>query len=179
MAKSISDQFEKRIQQRLAKAFRELPAVLGEEAVNFSLESFDKEAWSGASQEVWLKRKNPTKWGKKDEVGRNLLIKTGRGRRTIRVSRVVENKAFIVAGGPEAPYMKVHNNGFRGAVDQQVKPFTRRMRNGNTQQVSGFTRTIHQNIPQRRFIGGAKDSPYLRARLRRVTMAIIKKTIKE
>ena len=179
MAKSIADQYNKKIQERLAQTLRELPAILGEEAVNFSLDSFDQEAWSGYSQEVWDKRKNPTKWGKKDETGRNILIKTGRGRRSIRVGRIEENKVFIRAGGPEAPYMRAHNFGFRGTVVQNVNPFTRKMSNGKQQQVNGFTRTIKQNLPQRRFIGGEKDSPYLKARLKRVTIAEIKRTLKK
>lgn len=170
MAKSISDIFNKKVQKKLAQTLRELPTILGEEAVNFSLNSFEQEAWSGYSQEVWQKRKNPTKWGKKDEVGRALLVKTGRGKRSIRVGRVLQNKVYITAGGSAAPYMRAHNFGFRGKVTQNVQPFTRKMSNGKTQEVSGFTRTINQNIPKRMFIGGPKQSPYLKARLRRVTI---------
>ncbi len=170
MAKSIAELFNKKVQQRLAQTLRELPAILGEEAVNFSLQSFDQEAWSGYSQEVWKKRKNPTKWGMNDEVGRALLVKTGRGKRSIRVSRVLKDKVFIAAGGAEAPYMRVHNFGFRGKITQNVQPFTRKTRSGKTQKVKGFTRTINQNIPKRMFIGGQKQSPYLKARLKRATV---------
>ncbi len=170
MAKRIANLFNQQIKQKLAQTLRDLPAILGEEAVNFSLQSFEQEAWSGFSQEVWAKRKNPTKWGKKDDAGRAVLVKTGRGKRSIRVGRIMENKAFIVAGGAEAPYMRAHNFGFRGQVVQQVQPFTRKMQDGSTQNVKAFTRTINQNLPKRMFIGGQKQSPYLKARLKRVAV---------
>lgn len=179
MAKSIANIFNERVQKKLAQTLRDLPPILGEEAVNFSLNSFEQEAWSGYSQEVWQKRKNPTKWGKKDEVGRALLVKTGRGKRSIRVSRVLKDKVFISVGGSAAPYMRVHNFGFRGKVQQNVKPFTRKGRNGKTQQVSGFNRTINQNIPKRMFIGGQKQSPYLKARLKRVAVNELRQVFKQ
>lgn len=177
MAKSAEEVFRK-YQKKLAETLRNLPAIIGEEAVNFSLESFDKQSWSGNNEEIWAKRKNPTKWGKKDETDRSLLIKTGKLRRSIRVAKIQEAKVTIQAGGADIPYAKVHNFGFRGAVEQNVSEHTRRGRKGETIKVSSFTRTINQNIPQRRYIGGEKDSPYLKMRIRRRCIAEIKKIVK-
>lgn len=165
-AEEVYDEIHKRIAQKI----RELPPIMGNEAVAFAKNSFDQEAWSGDAQEPWKKRKNPTKWGKKDETGRKILTKTGALRRSIRVSRVEEKKVWIAAGGTGIGYARVHNYGFRGPVKQYVKPFTRSVR-GKSQQVRGFSRTIHQNIPKRQFIGGKSESVYLRNRLRRVAMA--------
>jgi len=172
----ITDRLKK-IQERLANTLRTLPPILGEEAVNFSLNSFDQQAWSGNSQETWKKRKNPTKWGKSDDTGRSILIKTGQLRRSIRITRISNNLVYIGAGGADTPYARVHNYGFRGKVEQNVRPFTRKMKDGKTQKVKEHKRTIFQNIPKRQFIGGDKDSPYLKARLRRITILELKKII--
>ncbi len=171
------DSFAK-LQNRLAETLRALPAIVGEEAVNFSLNSFTQNAWSGFSQDVWAKRKNPTKWGKRDETDRALLVKTGKLRRSIRVTRILQDRVFIGAGGPDVPYARVHNEGFRGKITQQVGEHLRRNKKGGKTRVSSFTRTINQNIPQRQFIGGQKDSPYLKARIRRVCIAEIRNAIK-
>lgn len=156
------------IRQRLAQKLQELPVILGEEVVNFSHENFDKQAWQGQNNQPWAKRKNPTKWGKKDEEKRAILVKTGAGRRSIRVVRVEQYKVFIGAGGEVAPYMKAHNFGFQGSVNQNVRPFERKLKNGKTSNVKGFSRTIYQNIPKRQFIGGETEAPKLKERLQKV-----------
>lgn len=168
------------IQQKLIETLRNLPPIMAEEAINFSLNSFDQQAWSGNSQEVWEKRKNPTKWGKTDDSGRALLIKTGQLRRSVRVIRIDNTKgiAYIGAGGPDTPYAKAHNFGFKGKVDQKVNAFTRKMKDGKTVDVKAHDRTINQNIPMRKFIGSESDSPYLKARLKRVCIAELKKIFK-
>ena len=177
MAKTAAEQFAK-IQQRLAQTLRTLPAVIGEEAVNFSLEAFDKEAWNGYTTDNWAKRKNPTKWGKADETDRALLVKTGKLKRSVRITRILNDRVRIGAGGADVPYARAHNFGFRGKVHQNVNAFTRKMKNGKTQNVKAHQRTINQNIPQRQFIGGEKHSPYLRARVRRAILLELKQVLK-
>ncbi|MDM1061932.1 phage virion morphogenesis protein [Empedobacter falsenii] len=175
----VTDRISK-LQKKLADTIRILPPILANEAINFSLNSFDQEAWSGNSQEVWKKRKNPTKWGKPDETGRALLMKTGQLKRSIQVVRedIDNGIIYIGAGGADTPYARAHNFGFRGKVDQNVRAFTRKMKNGKTQQVKEHQRTIHQNIPKRQYIGGDKYSPYLKARLRRASVLELKKIFK-
>lgn len=178
MAKKSADQFAK-IQERLAGTLRTLPEIIGNEVVNFALNSFDQQAWSGESQQVWKKRKNPTKWGKADETDRALLVKTGKLKRSIRITRIQENRVFVGAGGADIPYAKVHNYGFKGIVNQNVRGYKRRNSNGKTIEIKAHKRTINQNIPQRRFIGGENDSPYLKARLRRIALAELRKIFKQ
>lgn len=156
------------IRQRLAQKLQELPVILGEEVVNFSHENFDKQAWQGENDQPWAKRKNPTKWGKKDEENRAILVKTGAGRRSVRVVRVEKYKIIIGAGGEVAPYMKVHNYGSQGVVNQTVRPFTRKLKSGKMANVKGFSRTIYQNIPKRQFIGGENETPKLKERLQNI-----------
>lgn len=163
------------IKRRLAQKLRELPHLLGEEAVNFSRQSFDVQGWQGAAMQPWKLRKAVTKWGRQDDRGRAILIKSGAGRRSIRILKVQENRVRIAAGGEAAPYMKAHNFGFRGQVAQNVNAFTRKMKNGKTQQVKAHTRTIHQNLPKRQFIG---NSPYLKRRLQRLVTLELKSIFK-
>jgi len=177
MAKKSAEQFA-RIQDRLASTLRVLPEIIGNEVVNFSLQSFEQEAWSGNSQEVWSKRKNPTKWGKPDDTGRALLVKTGKLKRSIRITRIVNNIVYVGAGGTDIPYARVHNYGFRGTVNQSVRSFQRKDKTGKLIEIKAHNRTIKQNIPQRRFIGADSDSPYLKARLRRISIAELKKILK-
>jgi len=69
MFKSAEEAMRK-LQENLSGTLRELPAVIGEAAVNFTLDNFDRQAWLGNNTEPWQKRKNPTKWGKRDETDR-------------------------------------------------------------------------------------------------------------
>lgn len=83
----------KQIEAKLAQTLRELPPIIANEAENFTLDNFQEQAWRGFSQERWKKRKNPTKWGKKDETDRALLVKSGQLKRSIR-SRTEEDKVI-------------------------------------------------------------------------------------
>lgn len=67
---------------KIATALRTIVPLLGEETVNYSLQSFQEEAWRGFRTEPWKKRKNPTKWGKPDETDRALLEKGGKLKRS-------------------------------------------------------------------------------------------------
>lgn len=157
MAKTASEVFQK-IQQRLAQKLRELPPIIGNEAVNHSLDAFQQEGWDG---EAWPKRKNPTKWGKADETDRALLVKTGKLKRSVRISEIGEGSVTIQAGGADVPYARAHNFGYKGTVTQNVNEHNRRTKKFGTARVRAHTRTISQNIPQRRFIGGEADSAIL------------------
>jgi len=168
----------RRKQEQAAEALRELPPIIGNEAVNFSLETFEKQAWPGNSTENWDKRKNPTKWGKADDE-HPLLQKTMKMKRSIRVTRIEEDRVWIGAGGPDIPYARVHNEGSKGYVTQKVKPYSY-LRNGKKVEIkAGFERTINQNIPKRQYIGGEKDSPFLKARVRRVAIAHFRNKLKQ
>lgn len=177
MAKSAEEAFRK-IQDKLAQTMRDLPAIIGNEAVNFTIENFDRQGWLGDIVEPWQKRKNPTKWGKKDDEGRAILIKNTRLKRSIRVSKILEDRVTITAGGEDVPYARAHNYGFRGVVNQQVDEHYRKNKLGQNIKVSAHSRTINQNLPKRQFIGSEADSQYLKARIKRIVMAEIRKIFK-
>lgn len=162
MAKKLEDLLSQ-IEKPLADTLRNLPPILGNEVVNFAHDNFDRQSFNGIA---WQKRKNPTKWGKRDDEGWSLLIQTGKLRRSIRVSQILQDRVIITAGGADVPYAKAHNEGVSGMVEQNVKPFTRRSKKGKLHGVDGFKRTIYQNIPKRQFISGTNESPELRNRLK-------------
>lgn len=106
--------------------------------------------------------------------GRNrraVLIQTGRLRRSLRKISATMDQVVI---GTDVPYAQAHNDGFRGKVTQHVKAHMRnrtklgiisakqgkrssrvkfgRVVTGNGM-VRAHTRTIHQNLPRRRFMG--------------------------
>lgn len=172
MAKSVEERLQQ-IQTGLADTFRLLPAIMGEEIVNYSLEAFEKEAWNGES---WVKRKNPTKWGKPDDKDRKLLIKTGKMRRSIRIGKMIEDKIIMNVGGADVPYTKVHNEGFKGKVNQSVGAHKRKGKDGKDIAVKGFSRTINQDIPKRQFFG---STPELKARIKKIVTNEIFKNLKE
>lgn len=145
----------KEIQRHFKEVLDSAPRELGIDAVNFFVGSFTKQGWQGATFQKWVNRKNSS-WGKKNNTGRALLVQSGRLRRSIRVTSSNAQQATI---GSDVPYARAHNEGFKGMVHQNVKPFTRR----NGAHVKSFSRTINQNIPQRQFMG---NSPVLTQQLR-------------
>ncbi|MCW0514357.1 hypothetical protein OKE69_11065, partial [Riemerella anatipestifer] len=99
--------------------------------------------------------------------------------RSIRIGQVWEDKVRVVAGGADVPYAKAHNEGFSGVVEQKVNPFLRRGKKGEPIAVKGHTRTIHQNIPKRQFIGDEESSAELRQRIKNIVRIELQKTFKK
>lgn len=133
-----------------------LPLIVGNEAVNFTLDNFKRQGFLGNSFQPWAKRKQG--WKKDRRPNRAILIDRGRLRRSIRIVRLSHDSVTI---GSDVPYAKAHNEGLRIGVIQTVKPFARR----NGVNVKGHTRRINMKMPRRQFMG---NSPYLNTRLRRV-----------
>ena len=154
-----------------------LPKLIGNEVVNFALDNFKRQGYLGDVFTPWRKRR-PTKKAN----SRALLIKSGRGRRSIRVTQANEN---IVAVGSDVPYMKAHNEGSTaiatvkahsrkiygvakvGTGVYSVKSRKEKMRTETF--LSGHTKvkqhTRQMRLPKRQFIG---KSQYLMSRLKRV-----------
>jgi len=155
-----------RLQQKARVFLTRLPLLIGNEAVNFSLDNFRRQGFLGNTMERWPKRKKS--WSKKGNNSRNVLISTGRLRRSVRVIRATIDAVVI---GSDVPYAKAHNEGLKLGVIQSVKAFTRK----DGANVKAHTRRINMKLPRRRFIG---NSPYLNQRLERVATAEFNKEIK-
>jgi phage gpG-like protein len=171
MARSVEEKLRE-IQKNLAQTFRELPAIMGEEMVNYSLDAFDKEAWDN---QKWPKRKDPTKWGKRDDTSRRLLVKTLKLKRSIRIGQMIEDRIIMNVGGADVPYARVHNEGWTGTVAQTVDAHLRRGKGGKVTRVKEFSRTIKQDMPKRQFVG---TTPELKDRIKKIVMQEIFKNLK-
>jgi phage gpG-like protein len=156
----------KLLQDRFKSVMTRLPVLVGNIAVNFSLDNFRRQAFLGNLLEPWPARRRG--WKKDRRPNRNILINTGRLRRSIRVVRITPSTVVI---GSDVKYARAHNEGMRVGMIQTVKGYVRK--NGST--VKPHTRRIDQNIPRRRFMG---NSPYLNAAIRRTVSAEFMKAIK-
>lgn len=150
------------------KAYTRLPNEIAAITVKFSKDRFRDQAWLDKTRHPW-KERSRTRPGKKRS--QTLLVDKGRLKRSIRKISANMNRIVI---GTDVPYAQAHNDGFKGNVTQHVKSHTRtltkfgvtsrrqlkrstriefgRVKRGETR-VRAYTRTIHQNIPARPFIG--------------------------
>jgi phage gpG-like protein len=108
------EQIAQKLKQQLAK----LPQEVGNIAVNYFLESFQKEGLEG--EPAWTPRKDGTSTGDRT-TRRNLLVKTGKLRRSIRIVRLTANSVTI---GSDMPYAKIQNEG--GTTHPKVTPKSRK-----------------------------------------------------
>lgn len=168
-----------RIRSRLQTAVRSLPTILGNEAVNFSLDRFRNQNWIGNSTEPWKPRQKETK----KSAGRAILIGRARLRNSIRV--ISKDATKVSVGTTDVPYARIHNYG--GTITRHARSetflrnrFTRGSKKGSfkkgTTAGKGFTfkkGTI--NMPRRQFIG---RSQYLVIRLRRAGQVQILKALR-
>ena len=69
MANSLEEIIKKK--ERLAQTFRDLPAICGEEMLNFTFENFEKEGWQGETFREWPKERIPQNGVKKTTPGEN------------------------------------------------------------------------------------------------------------
>ena len=147
------------IERKYKSVYTRLPLLVGNEAVNFTLDNFKLQGFIGTTFQKWI----PTKksWGKKKKRGGTILVGRGHLRRSIRITRLSRD---AVAIGSNVRYARAHNEGLRLGVIQSVSSYSRR----NGSQVRAHERKINMRIPKRQFMG---DSPYLRARLKRIAVA--------
>lgn len=132
----------------------------GAAAVEQTKQNFRDGGFNDDGLQKWPARKN----GK--DPGRGLLIGKGTAHLS-RDTRVLDITGLVVKVGTTLSYAGVHNEGFKGNVQQSVKAFNRK---GHA--VSAFTRLIHQNIPQRKFLG---SSVSLIQKCRNILMEELKK----
>lgn len=150
----------------LTTAIETIPQRVATEAVNFSKERFQEQAWKDEGKEAWKKRKTRRRGGAKRQKGA-VLVDSGRLKRSIRIISVSKDRVVI---GTDVPYAEIHNEGFDGI--QNVKAHTRRTRNGTTK-VRAHAR--HMRMPQRRFMG---ESATLNKRIELMITAEIIRALK-
>lgn len=171
-----------RLEAHYKRVLQYLPGMIGRDAVNFFVDNFRRQGFLGARLEPWKKRRA------RNRAGRAILVKSGRLRRSIRITKI---QAGTIVVGTDVPYARAHNEGFRGTV--QVAAHTRnkytktkeltgkltklgKARTKTVKRVTGSVQvkahTKRMNLPRRQFMG---ESPYLKTIISRRIMAEIKK----
>ncbi|WP_338813442.1 phage virion morphogenesis protein [Bernardetia sp. Wsw4-3y2] len=130
----------------LAKKIEDIPTIVGNEVVNYSLDAFKKQGWDG---DAWKARKPSAKRNSK----RALLVDTGRLRRSIRIRKKGSN--FVIVGS-NVPYAPAHNQGAKLTGSVTVSSFTRKGKKRKAHKVSSHKRKMNTTIPQRMFLGRSK-----------------------
>lgn len=177
----------KKIEQHFRQVLMYAPTMLGNDAVNFFLDSWKRQGWLGDGLQPWRKRSSKAK----RNSGRAILMDTGRLRRSIRIISVSTGTVTV---GTDVPYARAHNEGFRGVVNVKAhsrnrykkakegtgkftKKGTERMKTvqrvSSTGMVKAHTRKV--NIPKRQFMG---ESPYLTKQLARRLQAELMKGLR-
>lgn len=167
-----------RIRSKLLTAVRSLPKIMGNEAVNFSLDRFRNQSWLDTTAEPWAPRKK----NKGKNAGKAILIQSGRLRRGTRIFSIGENKVSI---GNDVPYARIHNYG--GIIQRHARSETflrnRLTRGSNkgrfkkgTKAGKGFSfKAGTATMPRRQFIG---RSQALILRLRRTGQVQLLRALK-
>ena len=166
MASSPLDQLS-RDAAKIDRFLRGAPRVLGQLAVREFVGSFRRQAFvdgAGVTQ-AWPKRK------KADKKGRSLLVKSGRLRRSIRVTGTDSDSVTV---GTDVPYAQIHNEGGtikatasvrahrrrRYETDEVSAPSARRAKyvrtHIGTSDVKAHSRSLSTTMPQRQFMGASK-----------------------
>jgi len=100
-------------------------------AVNhFKIDNFEAQAFIDDTPQRWAPRKS-----NKDNAGRRLLVKTGRGRQSIKVLSRYGNTRKV---GTLVPYMALHNTGTRTLPKRQMIGKSRRLERRNHRFVLQF-----------------------------------------
>lgn len=154
------------ISQRYQAMRRVLITKVAAIMLQFTDDRFREQGWKDETLQPWQKRKN------NKDVGRSILIKSGRLRRGNRIISTTENSVTI---GNDVPYAEAHNDGFHGSVTVKahsrksfatIKIVTDKLTKSGKKrkatalkvigdiQVKSFTRKM--NMPERRFMGKSK-----------------------
>lgn len=111
-----------------AKMKQGLPALLDQMANNavnqFKVDNFEAQGFIDDGVKRWAGRKSP-----KDNKGRKILVKTGRGRNSI---KVLSRNGMTRKIGTLVPYMAFHNSGTSRLPKRQFIGKSRRLDRKNT-----------------------------------------------
>lgn len=149
--------------KRLEAAKAKLPKVVGAVMVEHATNNIRSGGFEG-------KPYTPRKAGSARDAGRQILIDTGRGLRSIRfsVTKPYVNVMMEV-------YMIAHNEGATISGTQNVREHERNPRNRRRHRVRSHNRQVNTKLPERPII---KNTPKLRAKLVAASTRLITKAFK-
>lgn len=136
------------------------PRFIGTVAVKHFKQSWRRQAWLNDSgrRERW----KPRQRRRGDRSRRGTLVKTGRLRRSIRITSVSSHQVRV---GTSVHYARIHNEGGRIRATQSVDSHRRRahtrLQRGKRVKVSETTVSAHSrridiDMPQRQFMGRSR-----------------------
>lgn len=151
------------LQKKLQDAVKGLANAVATEAVNWSIENFNRQGFPGESFQPWPPRKS----GARRNQGKSILVQTGRLRRGNRVISAGDLSAVI---GNDVPYARAHNYGFNGTVNVPAhsrnvfthsrQTYTTKTGKQRSKKVSTISGTVQvrayqrrMSLPQRQFMG--------------------------
>lgn len=144
--------FTKKQIKELQDSFKELAHQAGKDYMEHFQKSFDNEGFTDDKLVAWDGRSRKDKNKKK----RNLLVKTGRLRRSLK-KKVRGTRVLIYSA---TPYAEIHNEG--GTIKKTVKVRShkrksKRGRKKKVSQVKAHTRNMNTKIPKRQFMGESRQ----------------------
>lgn len=134
--------------KELKEAFEDLVQKAGKDYMEHFQSSFDNEGFTDEKLVKWDGRSRKDRNKKK----RNLLVKTGRLRRSLK-KKVRGSKVLIYTA---SPYAEIHNEGGTIKTTAKVRAHKRRNKRGRKKtvvQVKAHTRSMNTKIPKRQFMG--------------------------
>jgi phage gpG-like protein len=166
MANNIQRQLEQDA-AKIDRFLRSAPRMMGQLAVREFVGSFRRQAFTDGAgvTHAWPKRK------KADKKGRAILVKSGRLRRSIRVTSTDSDSVTV---GSDVSYAQLHNEGGVLHATQNIRAHRRRRYQEDevsapgarkakyvrthigTSDVKAHTRTLATDMPQRQFMGASK-----------------------
>lgn len=167
MPRSPLDQLRKDA-DRIDRFLKTMPRAMGQIAVREYVGMFRRQAFvdEAGTSHAWPSRKRKDKKG-----GRALLVKSGRLRRSVRVTSQDGESVTI---GTDVPYAQIHNEGGTLTATQSIRGHQRRRFSRDevsgpsakrakwvktligTSDVKGHSRQLNTEMPQRQFMGASK-----------------------
>ena len=135
-------EIDKLLENQMEEIMQGTAQIIAETSVEYFQDTFRHKAFDG---NPWAPPRVPKRSG-------SLLVQSGALLNSIRPVLVSPERIVIAAGNEKVDYARVHNEGFKGSVT--VPAHIRHTRRGD-QTVRQHTRSV--NIPQRQFIGGARE----------------------
>lgn len=124
----------------------EIPRIVGNEMVNYALDNLH------AERDVTGAPMKPRRTGAPRDEGRRILMDTGDGERSVRISKQTSEVVELTAN----VYMEAHNVGATISGTQNVREHTRR-RKGRSETVRAHQRDVNFSLPERTFIAPTQE----------------------
>jgi phage gpG-like protein len=169
------DKFQRKALALQKAMGRRIPVLIQTAAVKHFRANFKAQGFVNNGAQPWKRRaKDPVRKDRK-ATPKILIGRTAMLINSIRPGAANWNRIEIVAGGQQAPYAKIHNEGGDIRGTHNVRKHTRRRKRGGDSEVRAHSRTMNTTIPKRQFMG---DSAELRMKAKGIILSEVIKIMK-